>query len=189
METQVIEVRLKPSENRQNLYIRGFDPVTGDPYVWGSEVKQVVVPVSVLAELESDLSLDVRRIDARMQASKRMELAVAADVAASAAENVAKGLRAKAEMLFSEAQAAHDFAQTTPLPSPAAKRETPGTDQLWAALPNETKKLIEENKMSQQQVTEELLKTPLKRAREQVLVSHNVSRGQAMEQAFGKKVK
>lgn len=147
LDTQLVQVRTARNdsvllETQQLGYMSGRDPVTGLPYVWKPEPVEVVLPLSVLSELEADPRLEVRRVDPRLQASKRMELAIAADKAATEAAEHAKQLRAKADMLFEEAQKAQDEAGANPVP-PKTDHGTPWTDQRLAGLPASVRAEIE----------------------------------------------
>lgn len=155
METQVVQVRAIENVQRRGIFICGRHPDTGEPFVWTPQTVECAVPVSVLPELEASPWLEVKRLDLHMQASKRWEIATAADAEACKAEAHAKALRERADALLAEAEMASKLAGKAPAPE-VKPAPTPYTDQLVAALPDSVRQAVAEQKLSIQRVREEM---------------------------------
>ncbi len=126
--SHVVEVRAIERDGRSGTYIRAG-------FVWSPGWQEQVVSDEALAEISKDPWLELRLIDTRSQAAKRMQFAVVADDAAKAAESHAKDLRQKADTLLSEAQSAMDEVGHEPPPAPEPE-QVPYQDALLAAMPD-----------------------------------------------------
>ena len=132
---QVVEVRALEQNGlqvRPGTYNRGGR-------TWLPGWQQAVVDEALLALISNDPWLQVRVLDERLQAKKKMEFAEAAKAKADAAEADAKALRKEANDLLAAAQAALDAVKSSdPLP-PAPPAPTPYQDAQLAAMPESAK--------------------------------------------------
>lgn len=165
-------------------YLSGRDPRSGDPLVWTTESRDAVLDESVLAQLQADPRLEVRVLDARTQASKKMEIALVADAAAKKAEEDAKALRAQATSLLDEAQSAFDALEKEPESPPEAK-PTPYTDQLLAALPDNVREAVRQQRLGMADVREQMAKSSAQLAGEYAAPKSGGAIAEAKAQAAG----
>lgn len=94
-----------------------------------------VVSDEQLKSIEVDHWLEVRILDERTQAARKMDFAVEAGKVADAAEAQARELRAHAAALLANAKAALDKVKGEPPPAPPPAA-TPFKDSLVAAMPD-----------------------------------------------------
>jgi hypothetical protein len=97
--------------------------------------KEHVVSDEQLKTLEVDHWLEVRVLDERSQAARKMEFALEASLVADNAEAKARELRAHADELMANAKAALEKVKHEPPPAPAPAA-TPFKDAMIAAMPD-----------------------------------------------------
>jgi hypothetical protein len=137
----ILEVRAleqRGTDTRRGTYLRAG-------HVFEPGWNEYVVDESEVAVLQGDPWLQVRTMDPRTQAAKRMEAALAADTALQAEESAVKAKRAKVNALLAEAEAGLDAVGNEP-PPPAAEPATPFQDALMAAMPSTERAKVDAKK-------------------------------------------
>lgn len=167
-------------------YISGKDSKTGEHFVWSSSPQERVLDEECLKLLQADPWLEVRVLDARAQADKKLELAAVADTAARQAEDHAKILRAKADALLSDAQAASEAVSLEPVIEVEAPK--PFTDQVLAALPDNVREALDTQKLSLEDVKTQMHRGFMQKAADSAQVKNDML-AKSRAQAIGKSKK
>ena len=125
------------------LSVRALEERGGDrrlgPYLRAGQVfepgwNDYVVAKELLETLQADPWLEVRVLDERLQAAKKMEAALVADSIAKQLEMDAAAAREKANGMLKDAEAALDAVGRQPPPA-APPPATPYQDAMLAATP------------------------------------------------------
>ncbi len=125
--SHVVQVRAIERDGRTGPYRRAG-------FIWSPGWQEQVVNDAELDEISKDHFLELRVLDERTQASRRMQFAIAAGTEAKSAEASASQLRSKADALLAEAQIGLDALEPEPPPAPAP--ETNAESAFLAAMPD-----------------------------------------------------
>ena len=154
MSALVVEVRAVENHDPSRPNGMRVGPYVALGQRWVPTWTQALLEPAAIAALKADPWLQVRELDVREQASRRMQLAIALEGEASAAEANAAMLRERATATMAEAKEAIDALADAPPAAPAPEAPTPYSDALLSAMPDKVREAVREAVLAEKNAIE-----------------------------------